>query len=185
MFLPHPRVKISIVGNLRDREVACSVSDRQGSNFESCDWRTVSSQLSPSSGGSPGPVQPICAQSWPKARFISFHLLPLRFYICFPSDFIFEKDFRWARILALHCTHHIITCRSLCMPKKSWCCNLWRVPLNSSVNLLGLQSLFRLLGYKRVHLPLCKLTDSLHNFISKETNCCRFRMLHIRSFNSH
>ena len=44
LFLPHPRVKVSIVGSLRDREVACSVSDRQGSNFESCVWRTVSSQ---------------------------------------------------------------------------------------------------------------------------------------------
>ena len=43
MFLPHPRVKVSFVGSLRDREVACSVSDRQGSNFESCAWRTVSS----------------------------------------------------------------------------------------------------------------------------------------------
>ena len=36
MFLPHPRVKVSIVGSLRDQEVACSASDRdrQGSNFE-------------------------------------------------------------------------------------------------------------------------------------------------------
>ena len=39
-------MKVSIVGSLRDREVACSASDRQGSNFESCVWRTVSSQLS-------------------------------------------------------------------------------------------------------------------------------------------
>ena len=46
MFLPHPRVKVSIAGSLRDREVACSASDRQGSNFESCVWRTVSSQSS-------------------------------------------------------------------------------------------------------------------------------------------
>ena len=46
MFLPHPRVKVSLVGSLRDREVACSASDRQGSNFESCVWRTVSSQSS-------------------------------------------------------------------------------------------------------------------------------------------
>ena len=46
MFLPHPRVKVSIVGSLRDRDVACSASDRQGSNFESCVWRTVSSQSS-------------------------------------------------------------------------------------------------------------------------------------------
>ena len=45
MFLHHPRVKLSIVGSLRDREVACSASDRQGSNFESV-WRTVSSHLS-------------------------------------------------------------------------------------------------------------------------------------------
>ena len=44
MFLSHPRVKVSIVGSLRDRDVACSASDRQGSNFESCVWRTVSSQ---------------------------------------------------------------------------------------------------------------------------------------------
>ena len=46
LFLPHPRVKVSIVGSLRDREVACSASDRQGANFESCVWRTVSSQSS-------------------------------------------------------------------------------------------------------------------------------------------
>ena len=43
----HARARIvSIVGNLRDREVACSVSDLQGSNFESCVWRTVSYQSS-------------------------------------------------------------------------------------------------------------------------------------------
>ena len=46
MFLPHPRVKGSIVGSLCDREVACSASDHQGSNFESCVWWTVSSQSS-------------------------------------------------------------------------------------------------------------------------------------------
>ena len=39
-------MKVSIVGSLRDREVACSASDRQGSNFEPCVWRTVSSQSS-------------------------------------------------------------------------------------------------------------------------------------------
>ena len=42
MLLPYPRVKVSI----RGREVACSASDRQGSNFKSCIWRTVSSQSS-------------------------------------------------------------------------------------------------------------------------------------------
>ena len=46
MFLPHPRVKLSIVVSLCDREVVCSALDRQGSNFESCVWRTVSSQSS-------------------------------------------------------------------------------------------------------------------------------------------
>ena len=46
MFLPHPRVKVSIVGSLRDREVACSASDRKGPNYESCVWRAVSSQSS-------------------------------------------------------------------------------------------------------------------------------------------
>ena len=42
MFFPHPRVKISIAGSLRDREVACSASDLQGLNFESCVRRAVS-----------------------------------------------------------------------------------------------------------------------------------------------
>ena len=57
MFLPHPRVKVSIVGSLRDREVACSASNRQGSNFEFCVWRTVSSQSSHyPQESSPGPV---------------------------------------------------------------------------------------------------------------------------------
>ena len=46
MFLPHPHINLSIVGSLRDREVACSSSDRQGSNFESCVWRTASSHSS-------------------------------------------------------------------------------------------------------------------------------------------
>ena len=47
MFLPHPRVKVSFVGSLRDREVACSSSDRQSSIFESCVWKTVSSHHPP------------------------------------------------------------------------------------------------------------------------------------------
>ena len=41
MFLPHPLAKLSIVGSLRDREVACSASDGQGLNFEFCVWRAV------------------------------------------------------------------------------------------------------------------------------------------------
>ena len=39
-------MKVSIVGSLCDREVACSASDHQGSNFQSCVWRTVSSKSS-------------------------------------------------------------------------------------------------------------------------------------------
>ena len=37
---------LSIVGSLRDRKVACSVSGLQGLNFESCARRTVSSHSS-------------------------------------------------------------------------------------------------------------------------------------------
>ena len=44
--LPHSLLKLSIVGSLRDREVACSASDLQGLNFESCVWRAVSSHSS-------------------------------------------------------------------------------------------------------------------------------------------
>ena len=46
MFLPYPLVKRNVVGSPRAREVACSTSDRQGSNFESCVWRAVSSHSS-------------------------------------------------------------------------------------------------------------------------------------------
>ena len=46
MFLPHPLVKLSIVGSLRDREITCSASDLQGLNFKSCVWRAVSSHSS-------------------------------------------------------------------------------------------------------------------------------------------
>ena len=46
MFRPHPLVELSIVESLRDREVACSASDLQGLNFESCVWRAVSSHSS-------------------------------------------------------------------------------------------------------------------------------------------
>ena len=66
MFLPHPRVKLSIVESLRDREVACS-------EFRIlCLEDSVISFISPCSGGTPGPVWPICAQRGPKVRFISF-----------------------------------------------------------------------------------------------------------------
>ena len=41
IFPPHPLVKLSIVGSLCDREVACSASDLQGLNFESCVRRAV------------------------------------------------------------------------------------------------------------------------------------------------
>ena len=46
MFLPHPLLKLSIVGNLCDRKVACSASNLEGLNFETRVWRAVSSQSS-------------------------------------------------------------------------------------------------------------------------------------------
>ena len=45
-FLPHPLVKLSIVGSIRDREVARSASNLRGVNFEFCVWREVSSHSS-------------------------------------------------------------------------------------------------------------------------------------------
>ena len=45
-FFPIHLWKSVLWGSLRDREVACSASDRQGSNFESCVWRRVSSHSS-------------------------------------------------------------------------------------------------------------------------------------------
>ena len=56
MFLPHPRVKVSIVGRgLRDREVTSVLGFRK----PELEFRILcleDSAISPSSGGSPGPV---------------------------------------------------------------------------------------------------------------------------------
>ena len=74
MFLPHPRVKLGIVGSLRDREVLGLRPP--GLEFRIlCLEDSVISFISPSSGGSPGPVLPICGQRWPKARFIPLRQL--------------------------------------------------------------------------------------------------------------
>ena len=70
------KVRFNIAGNLLDREVACSASDRQCSNFESCVWRVISSGgSSVSSHTSHHPQEVLlarftllCAQ-----RLISFH----------------------------------------------------------------------------------------------------------------
>ena len=43
-FYPAHSWILNIVGSLRDRVVACSASDRQGSNFELCVRRAVSSK---------------------------------------------------------------------------------------------------------------------------------------------
>ena len=43
-LLPTESRRFNIMGNLPDREVACSAPDHQGSNFESCVWRAVPSQ---------------------------------------------------------------------------------------------------------------------------------------------
>ena len=88
LFLPHPRVKVSIVGSLRDREVACSVSDRQGSNFESCVWRIVSSQSSHHS------------QEVLLAQFSLYvHKGGLK-----PDSFIYSNCFTWNVLLSSNCS---------------------------------------------------------------------------------
>ena len=104
MFLPHPRVKLSIVWSLRDREVACSASDRQGSNFESCVWRIVSSH------SSHHPQEVLLAQSSLYVHkgglnpdsFHFYHVLVHQFYgnfgsktlCCWKIKYVF-RDVKW------------------------------------------------------------------------------------------
>ena len=99
LFLPHPRVKVSIVGSLRDREVACSASDRQGSNFESCVWRTVSSQ------SSHHPQEVLLAQfslyvhkGGLKPDSFHFHLLPYSQCLVIPTCIVIKSYFMLIRI---------------------------------------------------------------------------------------
>ena len=98
MFLPHPRVKVSIVDSLRDREVACSPSDRQGPNFESCVWRTVSSHhltilrrfSLPSLAYVHKGVRPILVHHWPNISTMTSQQTrgtePMLFHIKTASD---------------------------------------------------------------------------------------------------
>ena len=63
-----------------------SVLDLRPPGFEFrilCLEDSAISIISPSSGGSSGPVQPICALRWPKARFISFTNLYHMFFAYF------------------------------------------------------------------------------------------------------
>ena len=46
LFFPAKSWRFNIVKSLRDQEVACSSSDRHGSNFEFCVWRAVAFHLS-------------------------------------------------------------------------------------------------------------------------------------------
>ena len=109
MFLPHPRVKLSIVRSLRDREVACSASDHRGSNFESCFWRTVSSH------SSHHPQEVLLTQFslhvhkwWPEARLISFHLQRTKCHIpARPQKVPGNNDYT-ARLLFHHDDYYTI-----------------------------------------------------------------------------
>ena len=56
MFLPHPLVKHSILGNPRDRDVACGLRPPTFEFRILCLEGSVISLISPSSGGSPGPI---------------------------------------------------------------------------------------------------------------------------------
>ena len=101
MFLPHPLLKLSIVGSLRDREVAWSASDRQGSNFESCVWRAVSSH------SSHHPQEVLLAQF---SLYVhksglkpdSFHFLnPYTAWIDFSRQNLTFKDVRFRRLKSI------------------------------------------------------------------------------------
>ena len=76
----HARVRGSFpgLGGLKETKMSPrgSVFSLKPSGFEFrtlCLEGSVISLISPSSGGPRGPVYPICAQMWPKARFISFY----------------------------------------------------------------------------------------------------------------
>ena len=65
-----------ILGNLRDREIACSASSDQGSNYKSCVWREVSSHSSHHHHEVfPAGFSLLCAQMWPKTALIYFFSL--------------------------------------------------------------------------------------------------------------
>ena len=105
MFLPHPLVKLSIVGSLRDREVACSASDRQGSNFESCVWRTVSSH------SSHHPQEVLLAQF--SLYVHKSGLKPDSFYFLSQKEYTVQINFENYFVMSMKKCRYIIICNAL------------------------------------------------------------------------
>ena len=86
-FFPAHSWWFNIAGSLRDQEVACSASDRQGPNFESCVWRAVSAH------SFHHPQDVLLAQfslnvAWNPIHFISF--LPCCLFTYFDGLTIFK-----------------------------------------------------------------------------------------------
>ena len=100
------------IGNLRDREVACLALDLQGSNFESCVWRTVSSQSSLTilRRFSRPSLACICAKRWPKVRYIQTVIM-MGFFVFFQDlcEFV------------IHCNkRHIFLCLFVLLAHYYW-----------------------------------------------------------------
>ena len=77
---PVPRRSFNLVGSLRDREVACTTSDRQGPTFVSCVWMAVSACNS-----SPHPHEVILAKFSLYVHKGGLRIHPFHF-ICFWSN---------------------------------------------------------------------------------------------------
>ena len=103
LFLPHPLVKLSIVGSLHDREVAFLASDLQGFNFESCVWRAVSSHPQEAQALKPDSFHFICFDHQDAYFTNSSAQCVVGFLHCqCQANFFCDQGFHWKR------THYFV-----------------------------------------------------------------------------
>ena len=180
MFLPHPCVKVNIVGSLRDREVACSASDSQGSNFESCIWRTVSSQ------SSHHPQEVLLAQfslyvhkgglkpdsfHFHSQRFIIVGSLRDREVVCSASDLQeLTFEFRVWRAVSSHSSHYLTIIRFSWPSLAYMCTKVAQSPIHFTSFLFGCLKKWEI-------LICCEFGNAVAIHIKRKYNLLVFRLM--------
>ena len=145
MFLPHPLIKLSIVGSLRHREVACLASELQSLDFKSCVLRTVSSHLSHhaqevllaqfslyvhKSGLKPDSFHfPLVKSSWRYCNSGSFFCCRrccCRYWCCFRRHLCRQNCCRRCRCHCSYCCCRCCCPRRRCCRRHCCCCRCCR-----------------------------------------------------------
>ena len=159
------------MGSPSEWEVASSASDRQRSNFKSCVLHI--SFISSSSGGSLGPVLPLCAQMWLKTPFIHsfiYSFIHLFIYITYSNELCSLFQYIWPHSIdsadlslkTFSIDHFPISKNvpTVSHPVRQWAANI--TEMISWCCLMSVMSVFFLIGYS-INITLHQLFIDIGN----------------------